>query len=116
MPAALPFQDKISQQSTASSEYRVSAVKYGNGYEQRAQDGINSKVDKWAITWINLNATDYASLISSLDSSYGTDYFNWTAFGDSTSKKWVIDGAVTKRALSGSYYSVSCPFRQDFAL
>lgn len=112
----MPLTNKISQTSVASSEYRVKVVRYGNGYEQRAKDGINHKVDKWSITWSKMTADDYGTLMTAMDASEGTDYFNWQAPGDASSKKWVIDGPLNRMANQGGSYTVTIPFRQDFSL
>lgn len=116
MPAAMPLTSKISQSSTRTRTYRINAVKYGNGYEQRSPDGINFIEDKWTINWENISSSDYSTLQTALDAAGGWDYFTWTAFGDSTSKKWVQDGPVSLTPVSGNFYSVSCPFRQVFDL
>jgi len=115
MPAALPLTTFISQDSQATREYKTIETQYGNGYSQRAADGINSIQDSWNITWDNLNATDFATVLTALDTAKGTDYLTWTAPGDGSSKKFICK-KVTKRALSGAIYSVSAELTQVFDL
>lgn len=116
MPAALPLTAYISQASSASRNYRTLTIKYGNGYEQRAQDGINSIEDTWKVQWSNLSAANFATLTAAFDTAAGTDYFTWTAPGDSTSKKWVLTGQMSKTAKSGNLYEVAATLRQVFDL
>lgn len=116
MPAALPLQTYISQESSSTREYRNIVVSYGNGYEQRVADGLNAKRDKWTVIWENLTLTDFTTLLTALDAAAGTDYFTWTAPGDSVSKKFVQDGPFTKTVKSGGWYDVSVPLKQVFDL
>lgn len=116
MPAALPLQTKISKSSQRSRDPRVIRTQYGNGYEQRATDGINPLVDKWTITWENINSSEYSTVQTALDTALGVDYFTWTAFGDASSKKWVQAGPVQLVPQSGALFTLSCPFTQVFDL
>lgn len=115
MPAALPLSTAISQTSESTRDYRVLEMHYGNGYSQRAADGLNSVIDSWNVTWENISATDFNTVMTALDAAKGTDYFTWTAPGDSTSKKWIVS-QVSRRMLSGSIYSVSATLKQVFDL
>ena len=37
---------------------KVIVSAYGDGYEQRAANGVNSRYDEWNVQWNNLNLTD----------------------------------------------------------
>jgi phage-related protein len=115
MPAALPLSSSISQSSQADRQYRVLKNQFGNGYSERAGDGINTIVDTWNVSWDNVNATDYGTIMTALDSAKGVDYFTWTAPGDSSSKKWIV-AKVTRRMFAGSVFSVTATLDQVFDL
>lgn len=115
MPTALPLQTAISQSSQNTTAYKILEVKYGNGYSQRAGDGFNNNQGSWNVTWQNVNATDFATLVSAFDAYYGVDYFTWTAPGDGASKKWVVK-QYTRSASSSSVYSVSATIEQVWDL
>lgn len=112
---ALILTDKISQSSQAGREYRVTKTKFGNGYEQRAKDGINNIVDSWSLSWEALNQTDMNSLSSFFDSLGGTSYFTWQAPTDSTVKKWVVS-KFSIQVLGGSHYTVNVSIDQVYDL
>jgi phage-related protein len=112
---ALILTDKISQSSQAGREYRVTKIKFGNGYEQRAKDGINNIVDSWSLTWDNLSQTDMNSLSAFFDSLGGTTYFTWQAPTDSASKKWTVS-KWTASVLAGTRYSVNVSIEQIYDL
>jgi len=115
MPVALPLTTYISQDSSSSRDYRTIETKYGNGYGQRAADGLNSVKDTWSVTWANLNATEYTTVLTAFDTVKGVDYLTWTAPGDSTSKKFICR-KITKRAFAGALYTISAELEQVFDL
>jgi phage-related protein len=129
MSVALPLTTKISQESTPSTLYRTISVQYGDGYQQSAPDGINDTIDTWQIIYDNLDATDYTTLKSFLDTVKCTTWFTWTPFLESTSKKWKIyDGGsgssgsnssspqIQRQVNSGGTQTVSFTIVQGFWL
>lgn len=115
MPAALPLQTTISQASQNQTTYKLIEVKYGNGYGQRAGDGYNNNQGSWTVVWSVITANELSTLITAFDTAKGSDYFTWTAPGDSTSKKWVVK-QYNRSALGGSLYEVSATLEQVFDL
>lgn len=115
MPAALPLQNLISQASQGDRDYRVIEVKYGNGYSQRARDGVNSVVDAWSIEYANISYADLTTIYAAFDLAAGVDYFTWQAPGDTSTKKWVV-AKCSKAAMSGGVYSVTAELKQVFDL
>ena len=92
MPQALPLTNKISDQSTKSYSYKTLSAGYGDGYSQRANDGINNKVETWTVKYVPLLQADRNTVMTVFDTVQGVDYVTWTPPGDSTSKKYVIVG------------------------
>jgi phage-related protein len=115
MPQALPLSTNISQASQATTNFKVIEIAYGNGYSQRAGDGYNSVQAEWTVNWENISASELGTLTAAFDGFKGTDYFTWTAPGDSSSKKWIVT-TYTRSALAGSVFTVSCSLKQVFDL
>lgn len=115
MSSALPLTSYISTTSTKQRKHRTLSAQFGDGYSQEAPDGTNSKYDEWNIVYQNLGQTDRDSLWTVLSAVGAWDYVTWTAFGDSTSKKWKItsDG-ISESIQSGNIYSVTFKLRQVF--
>lgn len=113
MPTALPLQTSISQASQGETQYRVIETRYGNGYSQRALDGINGNQATWSVAWENITEAQFDTLVGAFDDAYGVDYFNWTAPGDASSKKWLVP-KFTRSVSSGDIYSVSASLVQVF--
>lgn len=57
---------------------RVNTVQFGDGYQQRFTDGINSKPQVWSLQFMNRDATEAAAIDDFLDARGGIDYFYWT--------------------------------------
>jgi phage-related protein len=112
---ALIYTDKISQSSQVGREYRVTKTKFGNGYEQRAKDGINNIVDSWSLTWSSLSQSDMTTLTTFFDGLNGVSYFTWQAPLDSASKKWIVS-KYNIQVLAGTRYSVNVTVEQVFDL
>jgi len=116
MSAAMPLTNYISQSSSGNSSFRTIVAQFGDGYSQRAADGINTKEEAWSVVWENITEAQLTTLRSTFDSVEGYDYLTWTAPGDSTEKKWRISGAINISAASGDYYSVSAQITRVYDL
>ena len=56
---------------------RVRTAKFGDGYEQRQADGINTKPQSWSLTFANRSNTDAAAIMTFLDARGGVEAFDW---------------------------------------
>ena len=111
---ALPLTTLISQQSTKTVKFRTKIARFGDGYSQRAADGINNKIDSWNIIWDNLTETEMDTIVAALDSVGGHDILTWTPFSESTEKKFILSDGYSFSALSGNIYKVSTTLEQVF--
>ena len=69
-----------------SSAPRIREVKFGDGYSQRAQDGINYMNESWSLTFSNRSFTDIFNMESFLDTKGGTTAFTFQAPGEAEVK------------------------------
>lgn len=115
MASPLPLQDRITAATQGATEYRVLKFKGGNGYNQRARDGINSAVSSWTVEWSGINLDELDTLQSAFDAASGVDLFSWQAFGDTVTKKWAIE-KWTKVMTDTGFISVSATLQQEFDL
>src|SRR4051794_9813207 len=105
--AALPLQNLISQQTTFTKGYRSIQMRLGDGYSQRAPDGLNPVEWKGNIVYENMSLTDFTTLVTFLDTigSWGT--FDYQPPGASGASKFSVDPAGPSISISaGSVYSV----------
>lgn len=91
--------------------FRVLEAQFGDGYTQKAADGINNKVQSWPLQFVG-KAALIAPIVAFLDRHAGHRAFLWTPpLGE--------QGYYTAReyqpvALGGGAFSLSVTFQQDF--
>jgi phage-related protein len=90
----------------------VRSTKFGDGYEQRVQFGLNQNPKQWTLEW---NVTEEASdeIEAFLDARGGTESFDWTPPDTATSYKWVCSD-WTKSIDSPGRAVIRTTFRQVF--
>ena len=99
--------------SNKQTETRVLEANFGDGYSQRAADGINNVIDVWSLEWVALDSTNYQEIETFLRDRGGWDSFDFTPPGESTSKKFVCKQWNTSHH-GNNLYSISATFRQVF--
>lgn len=107
---------QISKQTNA----RILETPFGDGYRQRAGDGINSITDEWSLSWI-VNSTDTDTLTDFFEARGGYESFDWTPSGESVSKKWTCKTwtktpTEAKDIAGNNVWNVSATLRQEFDL
>ena len=87
--ATLPFEPKVAGDSTRKVVPRVLRTEFGDGYSQRAADGLNNNPSEWNLRW-ELDDTDTDTLIAFFITHGGHTTFEWTPPRESTSQKFII--------------------------
>lgn len=67
----------------------VRIAKFGDGYEQRQADGINTRPQTWDLTFANRTNTETANILSFLEARNAVEAFDWTPPNDVTAIKVV---------------------------
>ena len=94
-------------------EQAISAIKFGDGYEQRRTSNINSKVQKWTVQKTG-KAAALAPIKAFLEGVGGLESFLWTP-KNNTQISVVVDGGSYKETSKGAgVYQLSWTFRQVF--
>jgi len=114
--AALPLPGLISQESSKNTKFRTIMTQFGDGYSQRAPDGINSSVDEWSIVWASLDATDKNTIVSALEAVGGWDILTWTPNGEAVEKKFIVNEGFSMDILSGGVFNIQTKLVQVFDL
>jgi len=71
------------------SQPAVRIAKFGDGYEQRVQFGLNQDPKVWDLRWSAKSNTDAAAIDSFFTARKGVEAFDWTPLGDTTAYKFV---------------------------
>ncbi len=74
--------------ASKSSAPKVRSTRFGDGYEQRVQFGLNQDPKEWTLEW-NLADEDAAIIEAFFEARGGSESFDWTPPDTSTSYKWV---------------------------
>ena len=70
-----------------TSQPKVTAVQYGDGYEMRAVFGLNQNPKSWALTW-EISESNADTIETFLDARAGQESFDWTPPAEASSGKW----------------------------
>ena len=97
---------------------RILKVQFGDGYEQRIQDGINNLGQEFSVTFNNRPKAEIDDIVAFLNNKAGTTAFNFTypdsnAGGGETTIKVVCED-WSQRYSYDDFYSASMKFRRVY--
>jgi phage-related protein len=98
-----------------TSKARVLKSNFGDGYVQRAGDGLNPIDTSISLTWSNLSIGDADDIIEFLEEKAGVEAFYFTPRGSATALKWVCE-EWTRSEVDPSSDSISATFIRVFDL
>jgi phage-related protein len=91
--------------------HRVRKVPFGDGYTQRIPDGLNTKEQRWPLTF-NRDYLEIDAIESFLDAHGGHTPFLWTPPGPSAVEGYYVCDQWTRMPRSGSQAILSATFEQ----
>ncbi len=91
---------------------RVLKAQFGDGYDQRVSDGINTRLPVWPLTFSVRTQTEAQAIASWLATNNAdTTSFDWTA-PDGTVGKWIANKWSPATPDEYNSWSVTAEFRQ----
>lgn len=96
-----------------SGSFRVKTVTFGDGYEQRIPDGINTVRRKWSVSWSMLNKAQKDMLEEFLYRMKGAYSFVWHIPDSDDAHKVVCKSPPTWVADDYGNYRLSATFDED---
>ena len=103
------------KQSGKETETRIIEATFGDGFTQRAGDGINTIVDTWSLEWTCLDSTSYSEMTDFLDDRGGFESFTFIPPGETVTKKFTCKKWSTSHP-GNSKYVLSADFLEVFDL
>lgn len=103
--------------SDNETAFGVLENRFGDGYIQRAADGLNSNKDRWNVAWTNLTDAEMNLLYGFLRERAGYKPFYFLAPGDDVQKQWTArDLRKQPMQVSGqrAYWKLTATFTQAF--
>lgn len=118
------FSYKILVGASGQTEFGVLSAPMGDGYVQRAADGINARKDQWDLAarglWLDVDpggcpfaGQDVKGIVAFIDRHEGYKSFQWTA-PDGTDALWTCAG-VAKDRESPTVMSLKFTFVRTYA-
>ena len=77
--ATFPTTPTPDQGASKEVKTRVKSMKFGDGYENRVGDGINTVSQDWSLQWTLRTKAEITSLDSFLEAQLGVYWFFWTS-------------------------------------
>lgn len=78
--------------TTRSTNAAVNVAQFGDGYSQRAKDGLNSVSRQVTLQWVKLTFDEAADIESFFESRGGSEAFLYQIPGDSVQRAWITSG------------------------
>ena len=86
------FEPRAPSWTTArTTRARVLRAGFGDGYSQRAGDGLNSVVSSWSVVWNVLTSEEADYIDGFLAARGGHEAFSWTAPGEDQARLWTCE-------------------------
>lgn len=97
-----------------SVEARVLQSQFGDGYSQRAPDGLNSLPETWELVWL-VQLSNRNSIVNFLKGKLGATAFLWTPPLASAAIKCICR-RWSEVAMFGDWWRIEATFEQVFDL
>lgn len=97
----------------ANYKPRVRIAQFGDGYEQRAAEGINARAQSWNLQFNNRTNTEAGNILTFLEARNAVEAFDWTPPNESTAIK-VVCREWTKTIARSNLNSITATFQQVF--
>lgn len=94
-----------------TTKLRTLSAKFGDGYEQKAADGINNKSDSWPLSFTG-NSAKITAIKAFLDARCGYQSFFWTP--PLGAQGYYRCSEYAMHHLGGDAYQLSATFEQSF--
>ena len=113
VPAA-PIEYPVDRGMARETQHRVLTAKFGDGYEQRVLDGINTKMDSFNISFNNRSASSINLLAAYLDAQAAKNFdFTVTDQAGDTTVKVVCD-SYSINYVRENTHSLTTTFRRVY--
>jgi len=81
----------LSYTTARTTRARVLRSGFGDGYSQRAGDGLNSVISSWSVVWNALTPEEADYIDGFLAARGGHEAFSWTGPGEDQPRLWTCE-------------------------
>lgn len=93
---------------------RILEASFGDGYEQRAGDGINNVRVQLPLSWAPMYLVDADAIVAFFRARRGYEAFYWTAPGESAPRLWKCKAWSKTEAGTKLIWTVQATFDEVF--
>lgn len=112
---ALPYPEKLHNSSVPEIKDSVAILELGDNYQQRVEQGLNPQHEEWQVLWPLLKASEFASVLSTLNTVRCKTPMTWASPIDGVTRNYVVMPNTRKYTpLGGGRWSVELRLRQVF--
>ena len=97
---------------SVTHEPKVKSIKFGDGYEQKFEDGINNDLIKISLTFDGRNMKEATAILHFLESRSGTDFFFFTPPSPYNTRRKFTCRQFSSNIVSQGVINVSASFDQ----
>jgi len=97
--------------ASTKSKPRVLQARFGDGYGQRAPDGLNSNNKTWTLAFVNRSSTEGNAILAFFDSRLGVTSFLYSPIGD-TNQYLVVCTEWTSSVTTPGIVSIHAKFEE----
>jgi phage-related protein len=101
--------------ASVSPDVRILKASFGDGYSQRSADGINNIVDRYELTWENIDRAEANTILAFLKARAGIESFYWTPPGETVERLWLCE-KWQRTHVTAVLDTVSATFIESFDL
>jgi phage-related protein len=108
-----PVNPSYATQSSVS--IKIKNIQYGNGYEQRARDGINNVQKRYKLAFENITQSQLTTIRDFVITNAGVEAFYYSVPGlDATLTLYRTNGDTEIQNMANNIYSISFEIMQVF--
>lgn len=113
------FEATADRGMSRASKHNVLTAKFGDGYEQRVLDGINTKQDTFNVAFANRTAEDINLIAGFLDDKAGKNFNfvitdTFSSGGLTTSTLKVVCDSYNVNYVRENFHSLDCQLRRVY--
>ena len=102
--------------SSPKIKMRVLEAQFGDGYTQRAGDGLNVTQSEWNVVFNDLIDTEAETIRAFLEARAGVEAFYWTPPGEAVARKWTASSYAGPTPTAFDSNTIQANFREEYDL
>lgn len=110
---SLPHDELLQQDSSYARQMAMLSTGYRDGYDQRANDGINHTRTEWQLNWVPLTKAESDDVLEFWELNGTVLEWDWLAPGDTEERTWRFENGVSVTNVADKYI-LSVPIREAF--